>query len=700
MAKVAILGGGAAGLAAAWRLSDPEAAGSFERITVYQRGWRLGGKGASGRGAHGRIEEHGLHVWLGYYDNAFRLMREVYAELDRPSKDPNSPIKTWRDGFEMSDTVGLQDHRHGDWNHWVAHFSRNDELPGDPYIDTSPLTPYHFVTRSLILLRDYYTAIAESGSVTLSTSPEPPSNAALSTGLAALAGAVAAAERILSILDDESEPVRRLLPDTLAERIDSILFYSKRALRSLTETSVPAARVYELADLVITAARGILADGLLVDPNGFAAVNDEEYRDWMRRHGADEETLRSPLVNGVYDLVFGYQDGDPRQPRFAAGTGLFLSAKLFYDYKGSIFWKMTAGMGDVMFAPLYQALRDRGVEFRFFTRIDDLELGVDQRRVERIHVTRQASLRPGLEAYEPLIDVGGLACFPSAPRFEQLDDADHLTRTDLETVWAEDPGCGTETLLRDRDFDAIVFAIPVGMIPYVAPRLAEADARWRRMAERIGTVATQAFQVWLTPPADELGWPHRGSTMTGYAKPYDTYASMDHLLPLEDWTGEGAPRSIGYFCSTMAAGPPPPPEDTEYPSRMRKLARDQAIHYLRRRAGHYWPGAVDGRGEFQWGMLAGAGDEKGEDRFDSQYWTANVDPSERYVQSLPGTDKYRLRADDSGFDGMVLAGDWIDSGLNAGCVEAAVISGLQAANALLGRPLDHRVSGYHIGPRR
>ena len=29
----------------------------------------------------GRIEEHGLHIWLGYYENAFRLLRECYAEL-------------------------------------------------------------------------------------------------------------------------------------------------------------------------------------------------------------------------------------------------------------------------------------------------------------------------------------------------------------------------------------------------------------------------------------------------------------------------------------------------------------------------------------------------------------------------------------------------------------------------------------------
>jgi uncharacterized protein with NAD-binding domain and iron-sulfur cluster len=81
--KVAIIGGGMAGLSAAWRLSEPGWRDRFDSITVYQRGWRLGGKAASSRGRHGRIEEHGLHIWLGYYENAFEMLRECYAELDR-----------------------------------------------------------------------------------------------------------------------------------------------------------------------------------------------------------------------------------------------------------------------------------------------------------------------------------------------------------------------------------------------------------------------------------------------------------------------------------------------------------------------------------------------------------------------------------------------------------------------------------------
>lgn len=46
--RVAVLGGGPAGLAAAFQLSAPGWEQRFESITVYQQGFRLGGKGASG----------------------------------------------------------------------------------------------------------------------------------------------------------------------------------------------------------------------------------------------------------------------------------------------------------------------------------------------------------------------------------------------------------------------------------------------------------------------------------------------------------------------------------------------------------------------------------------------------------------------------------------------------------------------------
>ncbi len=102
-----------AGVTAAWELSRPGWRDRFDAITVYQRGWLLGGKGASTRGAHGEILEHGLHVWPGYYDNAFRLLRDCYAELDRARTDPSCPIRTWRDAFVPAPDVGVFEHVDG-----------------------------------------------------------------------------------------------------------------------------------------------------------------------------------------------------------------------------------------------------------------------------------------------------------------------------------------------------------------------------------------------------------------------------------------------------------------------------------------------------------------------------------------------------------------------------------------------------------
>src|SRR5262249_43921951 len=81
--KIAVLGGGIGALAAVWNITNEPGWHEKYAITVYQVGWRLGGKCASGRNREiaARIEEHGLHIFLGFYENAFRLVRQCYAEL-------------------------------------------------------------------------------------------------------------------------------------------------------------------------------------------------------------------------------------------------------------------------------------------------------------------------------------------------------------------------------------------------------------------------------------------------------------------------------------------------------------------------------------------------------------------------------------------------------------------------------------------
>ena len=99
---------------------------------MYQRGWRLGGKGASSRGPHGRIEEHGLHIWLGSYENAFSMLRDCYTEIDRATTDPDAPIRSWDQALRPADTIGLAEQWEHDWLVWLGRFSNNDEAPGDP----------------------------------------------------------------------------------------------------------------------------------------------------------------------------------------------------------------------------------------------------------------------------------------------------------------------------------------------------------------------------------------------------------------------------------------------------------------------------------------------------------------------------------------------------------------------------------------
>ena len=95
--KVAILGGGQAALTVALQLTDPANPHHADYdVTIYQLGWRLGGKGATGRPvdqpwAANRIEEHGLHTWFGFYDNSFRQMRGVFDRARR-----SHPARRWR----------------------------------------------------------------------------------------------------------------------------------------------------------------------------------------------------------------------------------------------------------------------------------------------------------------------------------------------------------------------------------------------------------------------------------------------------------------------------------------------------------------------------------------------------------------------------------------------------------------------------
>ena len=81
---------------------------------------------------------------------------------------------------------------------------------------------------------------------------------------------------------------------------------------------------------------------------------------------------------------------------------------------------------------------------------------------------------------------------------------------------------------------------------------------------------------------------------------------------------------------------------------------------------------------------------------DTQLCSPTSTPRTATCSARRAATRYRLRADESGYDNLVLAGDWTDNGLNAGCIEAAVLSGLRAANAVLGRSRSYRIAGIWL----
>jgi predicted NAD/FAD-dependent oxidoreductase len=98
---------------------------------------------------------------------------------------------------------------------------------------------------------------------------------------------------------------------------------------------------------------------------------------------------------------------------------------------------------------------------------------------------------------------------------------------------------------------------------------------------------------------------------------------------------------------------------------------------------------------FDWSTLYAADGIEGANRLSEQYLRVNIAPSERYVQSLVGSTQYRLFVESAGVDGLYPVGDWVNTGINSGDIEAATISGLQAARAVTGksRPIVHEGDG-------
>jgi len=711
--KVAIVGGGCAAITTAFELTRPEHHGRYE-VTVYQLGWRLGGKGASGRGPADRIEEHGLHLWMGFYENAFRLMRECYAELNR---DPaHCPIADWRDAFVPAPLVGVADQLpNGQWSVFKGALPPTEGLPGDPPTSNQRWSVTDYVSRSMALLRTLIETIqqrdASSPEAPPRQSPDARSTSAVLEGisrllqygeLATLAGLIQA----ISLLEVAFGSFSQYPENIIVRLLDAVASNARSILESRLEHDLGLRRVWQIIDVTLATLRGEIRFGVLTDPRGFDVIDEYDGREWLRLNGASETSLNSGWIRALYDFGFSYENGDTARPRISAAQAVRSVLRAFFTYRGAFFWRMQAGMGDVVFAPLYEVLKKRGVRFAFFHRLENVKLADphllqsgETPYVEALDFDVQADVTGGGE-YQPLVDIRGLPCWPSRPDYSQLVDGERMARNgwEFESHWDRHK-VRSKTLRVGEDFDFVVLGIGLGAVPYVGKELVARDPRWRAMVDHVRTVATQAFQIWMSADMKDLGWPDQPIAVSGFVEPFDTWADMRHLIRHETW--QDTPRSLAYFCNVLPdLDGTDPHREPSYAAKQRESVRQNAIQFLNRDVVQLWPNATHLPGKFRWDVLVdpngttGPGPVANEARFNSQFWTANVNPTDRYALSLPGSGAYRISPLDGTYDNLTICGDWTACGFNAGCVEAAVMSGRLAAHALSQSPPLEDIVGY------
>jgi uncharacterized protein with NAD-binding domain and iron-sulfur cluster len=721
--KIAVLGGGIGAMSAVFALTSEKNWYDKYQITIYQQGWRLGGKGASGRNKlhHDRIEEHGLHMWWGFYDHAFSMMKQCCDVLGHQSIS---------DLFIQQNSIGFVESISGKSYQKTVNFPRNNRPLGsaDLSIDTSIMRyafgagcwlkhlaerldsevlcsilkggPNYLVRTGLhlVLMKQIGDLLIRVGNDTNETATSPLSLKKLLDSITSI---------FRSLVNQISDHGLSTIETTTYRDIAEWLRKSLCPPMLICNSGDYERRWYYIwLDFLLTSFIGLLNDDILSGKNGFDSIDDEELSSWLLRHGANSEaTIKSVLLRGLYDAAFCFIEGNPNKANISAGVALNTFIRMFLSYNGSYMWRMTGGMGDVIFAPLYQALVKRGqtaeqvsgvqdsIRFEFFHRVEHLGLSTDKSSISTILVNRQATLRT--PCYQPFQFIGDQLqpVWPSEPLYEQLMEGNQLQASasqypdahPLESTFSSWPGVERRVLASGVDFDCVILGIPIGALPYIGKELIAASERWREMISQIKTIRTQATQIWLSKTPNELGWQSKElSVIAGYADPLNSLADMSHVLTTESWPQETTPASVVYFCGPMPDDAAEPKDACpDYPGTQVELVRQSMIESLEHHAKEIWPLATDrSTGDFDWNLLIAPPDLIGPQRLRAQYIRANIDPSERYVLAVAGTTKFRIAPGESGFTNLFVAGDWTYNKLNFGCVESAAQSGYLAACAV------------------
>jgi uncharacterized protein with NAD-binding domain and iron-sulfur cluster len=737
--RVLIVGGGPSGLATAWELSHGPRRDELD-VSVYTLGWRVGGKGATGRGPNGRIQEHGIHGFAGFYANSTAMLRQSYLDLypDHPQGQTTNKAtnKASNGGLPAELLPG------------AAPKSLNEALlPEDYSVDFlyNEGRPY-----SRPLWAPHNDAKPWDGELTLSTEEaiqsiiSLTSNAILQRPIpfgttswravqrVAAAGAWLSRQMVVRRLARLAEALRTAETGVIEGLLSGVL---TKALRwKMRGRGAPKSQFANI-DYMVALIRGLSRSGILDKdrPTDVDALDHLDYKTWLRNCGISEATLKTGLPNVPAFICFQFPEGDTTlDPSMSAAAYVGWMVRLAL-VKGTSYSFFRSGTGESVIAPMFRSAQQAGVRVEFFHKLINVVPSADGSSIDRVVFRRQARLRPGLDQYEPMTRIDGVSydVWPASPLLDQLHPEDaagiSAANIDLESYWTSWKGIEEVVLERGRDFDQVVLAIPPTAFPYVCPDLL---ARSATLTKAVGleSCATIGVQLWLDKTLPELGVTEKipkGQRMIGasFIDPFNVIGDFTELLDHEGWhhsaqketapsmatapssgvSPADRPQTLLYLCGPIADRTDPLRHDFS-DHRFPASAYEQAIavtaQYLAT-AALWLPNAPGDRPADNLGLDVGTlfvndPAKIGLDRLDSQYLKVNIDPSERYVLSLPGSVTKRPKAWSCEATNLTLAGDWIYTGINIGSFEGAVTSGRLAAHSLTGYPALGDIAGYDL----
>ena len=439
--------------------------------------------------------------------------------------------------------------------------------------------------------------------------------------------------------------------------------------------------------------------------------------EWIAKHSTVPEgtfvTNGSCWMQSAYDSSFAYEQGDTTSPRTAEkpllgrptmGTGTVLrgALRLGLGYKGAMAWKFQTGCGEALVAPLYEVLRRRGVKFEFFSKVEHLGVATTTARHRHHPDSAAGRSRPSAEGLpaahrrQRCALLAGRAALGSDR--QRRRGSRNGSRIGLDSVAAASS---------PAPFAAASISItccwrsPSGRCRRFAAnssRRARPGKPWWTRSRRCGRRRSAVGQSGSRKP--RLDGSKRAR---GYRRRADGHVGR-HGSVHRSRNVAGGRHSEGRLVLLLRdAGRSKPAlvAGRRLSGTQLDAVRETSINFLtisRHSSGRAHIHRTGSTGGCSSRQLA-----RPVTRAAGRTVCARRHRRLGSLRALPARQRrHRLKPGESGFRNLTLAGDWTENTINAGCMEATVMSGLAASRAIAGYP--ERIVGEDdfgaAGPRR